>query len=89
MRQYPPTLQADLMNRLRRIEGQVRGIQRMIEEQRDCREVLQQLMAVRAATHQAGLRLVRHFAAECLRDSQRTPEEVVGDLMDLLTKMPC
>ena len=88
MREYPPDLQKDLINRLRRIEGQVRGVQRMIEEQRDCREVLQQLMAVRSATYQTSLRLVRHFAAECLRDPQRTPDQVVGDLMDILIKMP-
>jgi DNA-binding FrmR family transcriptional regulator len=88
MREYPPDLQRDLINRLRRIEGQVRGVQRMIEEERDCREVLQQLMAVRSAVHQTSLRLVRHFAAECLQDPHRAPDQVVGDLMDILVKMP-
>lgn len=88
MHEYPPDLQRELINRLRRIEGQVRGVQRMIEEQRDCREVLQQLMAVRAATYQTSLRLVRHFAGECLKDPQRTPDQVVGDLIDILVKLP-
>ena len=55
---------ADLLRRVRRIEGQARGIAKMIEEDRDCREVLQQLAAVRSAAHQATVALVRVYASE-------------------------
>lgn len=57
---------APLLNRLRRIEGQVRGLQRMIEEGRDCTEVVTQLSAVRAALDRAGQHLVASSLRACL-----------------------
>jgi CsoR family transcriptional regulator, copper-sensing transcriptional repressor len=79
-----------LKKRLRRIEGQVRGVQRMIDEDRECREILQQLSAVRSAVHQTTLLLVRSYASECLLqpDANATPEEVVDSLIGVLDKMP-
>lgn len=85
--EYPPEVERDLLNRLRRIEGQVRGVQRMIEEQRDCKDVLQQIMAVRSASYRTGLQLVRHSAFECLNDPERTPDQAVGELVDTLLKI--
>jgi CsoR family transcriptional regulator, copper-sensing transcriptional repressor len=55
-----------LIARLKRIEGQARGIQRMIEEDRDCRQILDQITAMRNATHQVGLLLAQSHAAQCL-----------------------
>jgi len=49
----------DMGKRLRRLEGQVRGVQKMLDEGRDCREIVQQLAAIRSAAHQASLILVR------------------------------
>ena len=60
----------ELVARLRRIEGQARGIQRMIEEGRDCQQILNQLTAMRRATYQTGLLLVRSHAAQCLLDAE-------------------
>ena len=51
----------DLTDRLKRIEGQVRGVQRMVEEGRDCRAILNQLTAVRAAAYQVSVLLVRRI----------------------------
>jgi len=85
---YAPELKQDLLDRLRRIEGQARGVQHMIEEQRECKDVLLQIMAIRSATYRTGLQLVRHSALECLHDPQRTPDEAIGDLVDILAKMP-
>ena len=45
----PDETQAKLLNRLKRIEGQVRGLQRMVEDERDCREILTLLSGVRSA----------------------------------------
>ncbi len=80
----------DLERRLKRIEGQVRGVQRMLEDGRDCQAVLQQLAAVRAAVHQASLVLVRAHATECLRhpSPERTPEQLVEELMGTLAGLP-
>jgi DNA-binding FrmR family transcriptional regulator len=54
------------MLRLRRIEGQVRGIQRMLEDRRECEEVLTQLMAVRSSIDQVGVLLFESHIEDCL-----------------------
>jgi len=65
-----PAVKAELLRRLRRIEGQTRGVARMIEEGRDCQEILQQLAAIRSAVYQTSLRLMRSFAIECIHASE-------------------
>jgi DNA-binding FrmR family transcriptional regulator len=64
-----PELKNELTVRLRRIEGQVRGVLRMVEEDRDCPEILQQLSAIRSALHQSGLVMARAYAIRHLRES--------------------
>jgi DNA-binding FrmR family transcriptional regulator len=56
----------EITNRLRRIEGQIRGLQRMVEEQRDCEAILTQLMAARAALDKVGLLVAENFVQECV-----------------------
>jgi DNA-binding FrmR family transcriptional regulator len=60
---------AEITNRLKRIEGQIRGLQRMVEEQRDCEAVLTQLMAARAALDRVGLLVADNFVQECLLEA--------------------
>ncbi len=60
----------ELLARLRRVEGQIRGIQRMIEQERDCESVVTQLMAARAALDRTSLLIVNHHLAQCLLDSE-------------------
>jgi DNA-binding FrmR family transcriptional regulator len=81
---------ATLLNRLKRAEGQMRGVQRMIEEGRDCESILQQLTAVRSAVHTASLALARAYATQCLVDADDTlpPNQVIDSLMTALGKMP-
>jgi len=80
---------ADLSKRLRRLEGQVRGVEKMLDEDRECQEIVQQLAAIRAAAHQANLILVRSYAAECLMDTSRgEAQEAVNKLVDVLTRIP-
>lgn len=57
-----------LVRRLNRIEGQVRGIRRMIEEPRSCIEILQQLAAAEAALNRIGLAIFKHHVDHCVRD---------------------
>lgn len=54
-------------DRLKRIEGQVRGIQRMLEEGRPCEDIITQLMAARAALDKVGISLITHHVQECAR----------------------
>jgi DNA-binding FrmR family transcriptional regulator len=78
------TPKEELVKRLRRIEGQVRGVSRMVDEDRDCREIVQQLAAIRAATHQVGLLVARSYACQCIP----APEDqaMLDDLIDILGK---
>lgn len=80
-------VKADLLRRLRRIEGQARGVARMIEEERDCQDILQQLTAIRAAVYQASVQLMRSFAFECVQASEDSPEEMVDALIRALSRI--
>jgi CsoR family transcriptional regulator, copper-sensing transcriptional repressor len=67
-----------LLRRLRRIEGQVRGIERMIDEERYCVDVLDQIAAARTALEQVGLRLLEEHARHCVRDGHADVEELMA-----------
>lgn len=77
-----------LMDRLKKIEGQVRGLQRMIEEDRYCVDVLVQVAAVRAALNKVGLALFEGHAKGCMTAAVRRGEGdgAVSELMDVLEK---
>lgn len=66
-----------ILNRLRRVEGQVRGLQRMISEDKRCEEVLTQLAATRAALDWVGVYLISNRMKECLKSSSQEME--LGD----------
>ena len=63
-----PATREQLLVRLRRAEGQLRGVQRMLDEGADCREVLTQLSAVKAALDQVGLHLITDQMRSCVAD---------------------
>ncbi len=85
----PPEVHRELIGRLRKIEGQVQGIQRMFAEERDCREILDQLASVRAATRQVSVELMKHYAMECLREGEakNRPDQTIHDVVRLLARM--
>ncbi len=58
---------SDVLMRLRRIEGQLRGLQRMVEEETPCSEVLTQVAAVTAAIKRAGMVIIQSHMEECLQ----------------------
>lgn len=66
---------ADLRRRLRRAEGQVRAVDRMLDEGRDCRELVTQLSAVTKALEQAGFLLVAAGMRACLTDPEGSSAE--------------
>jgi DNA-binding FrmR family transcriptional regulator len=78
----------DLLSRLRRIEGQVRGLQRMLEEDRYCVDVLVQVAAVRAALGKVSLSLFEGHARGCMQAAVKRGEgdEAARELMDVLEK---
>jgi len=56
----------DLINRMKRIEGQARGVQRMLAEGRHCEELIMQLSAMRAAIGKVALAVLGNYLEECL-----------------------
>ena len=56
-----------LLRRLRRIEGQVRGLERMVEEERVCVDIVTQVAAVKSALEEVALRLVESHVRHCAR----------------------
>jgi CsoR family transcriptional regulator, copper-sensing transcriptional repressor len=72
-----------LLTRLRRIEGQVRGVERMVEDDRYCIEVLTQIAAVQAALDKVALGLLDGHARHCVVDGNAdgSPEELSNELM--------
>jgi DNA-binding FrmR family transcriptional regulator len=72
---FPDDVSEDVQNRLRRAEGQLRGLQRLLDEGADCREVIIQLTAAQAALHRTGLRLMTAGMRYCLADPERAEAE--------------
>lgn len=64
-----------VINRLRRAQGQLGGVIRLIEEGRDCREVVNQLAAVNRALDRAGFAVVSSGMRECLTSGEGLTEE--------------
>jgi DNA-binding FrmR family transcriptional regulator len=79
----------ELLKRLRRIEGQIRGIQGMVAEDRWCPDILQQIAAAGAALDKVALGLaeghVRHCMAAGSDDAQR--QEMTAELMQALSRL--
>lgn len=78
------TLEEDIATRLRRIEGQVRGIQKMLEEGRDCEDMLTQTMAIRSAVDQVGARLMEYHLDRCLLEGFDCEPERMESLRNAL-----
>ncbi|HMK91719.1 MAG TPA: metal-sensitive transcriptional regulator, partial [Thermoleophilia bacterium] len=64
-----------VVNRLKRIEGQVRGLQRMVADDEHCEDILTQLSATRAALDRVGITLITHKVRECLLDEDEASSE--------------
>ena len=84
------TARKQLIKRLQRIEGQVRGVQRMIEEDRDCQDILTQLAAIRGAAHRVSVMVARQYALNCLNDPEQhgSPDEAVAKLLHTFGQLP-
>ncbi len=72
-----------ILARLRRIEGQIRGIHRMLAEDRVCEDIVTQLMAVRSGLDQVGLLIIDQHIDRCLVANQ-APEEALRNLQEAL-----
>ena len=78
-----------LLKRLKRVEGQVRGIERMVEEDRYCIDVLTQISAVQAALDKVALGLLDQHAHHCMAQGHGhgTPDEQTDELMGAVARL--
>ena len=84
-----PETRARAVQGLKRIEGQVRGLQRMVEDERYCADVLTQISAVHEALRTVGKLLMRSHLEHCVTDALRSGDpasatEAYDEVMDLM-----
>lgn len=80
----------DMKNRIKRIEGQLRGIQKMLEDGQNCKDVVTQLSAARSAIDRSIGVIVSTNLVECVREANekgdKDPEALVKEAVNLLVK---
>ncbi|KUO67000.1 MAG: hypothetical protein APF84_17560 [Gracilibacter sp. BRH_c7a] len=78
---------SDIIKRLRRIEGQVKGLQRMLEGEKCCTDILIQVAAVRAAMNKVGILIFEEHSRACLeRASKEDNNESMDSLIEVLNR---
>jgi DNA-binding FrmR family transcriptional regulator len=86
-----PARKAEVQRRLKRIEGQVRGLQRMVNDERYCADILMQVASVQRALSSAGKVLLRNHLEHCVTDAIRSDdprraEGVYDEVIGLLSR---
>ena len=83
-----PDAKARNLKRLRRIEGQVRGLQKMVEEDRYCADIMTQISSVHEALRAVGRELMknhlRHCATRAIRSSEQEAGAMYDEIVDLM-----
>lgn len=87
LQMYEDEILKGLHARLGRIEGQVRGVNRMLERHRPCVEVLEQLASIQAALRGISKRVLRNYLERCATDAIRSSDSAIYDeLMEAIYK---
>ena len=75
-------VKSDIIKRLNRIEGQIKGINKMLENDKSCVDMLTQVAAVRAAINKVGGMILENYSIKCLKNASSTEEkeQVIKDL---------
>jgi DNA-binding FrmR family transcriptional regulator len=85
------TIKAANLKRLRRIEGQVRGLHKMVEDDRYCPEIITQIASVQEALRGVGRQLLRnhlkHCAASAIRKGPKEADATYDELLELITSI--
>jgi DNA-binding FrmR family transcriptional regulator len=78
----------DIVQRLKRIEGQARGIQKMVDDGRDCGDILNQMAAIRAAVNSLNGELLEAYLLRCMRnpDEFGSPEKAIQQAVRALVR---
>jgi DNA-binding FrmR family transcriptional regulator len=86
-----PTAKTSCLRRLSRIEGQVRGLARMVEEDRYCIDIVTQISAVRAALRRVEQEVLREHVGHCVKHAMQSGDladqnRKIAELMDVLAR---
>ena len=76
-----------MLNRLRRVEGQLRGIQRMIIEEKPCYDILLQLSAARKAMQKACIEILKNYLNKCVAEAKEPGSETIEKLIEALMEL--
>ncbi|RCW69791.1 metal-sensing transcriptional repressor [Saliterribacillus persicus] len=78
-----------IVNRLKRIEGQVRGIQKMVDEDRYCVDILVQISAINAALKKVGFSVTERHMKHCVTDAIKSGEgdETIDELLEVMKQI--
>ncbi|QDI92001.1 metal-sensitive transcriptional regulator [Salicibibacter cibarius] len=79
----------ELLNRLKRIEGQVRGVQKMIDEDKYCVDILHQISAIQSAMKKVSIALMEDHTNHCVANAiqEGNKEEMIDELMDVMKRL--
>ncbi|UZP66716.1 metal-sensitive transcriptional regulator [Desulfovibrio mangrovi] len=90
MNKEQEAVKQNVQKRLKRIEGQIRGIQRMIEDGKECEDILVQVRAARSALQSASKLILRRYILRChidaLRDASEGRKDPIEKVIDVLAQ---
>lgn len=77
-----------LVHRINRIEGQIQGLRRMVENDRPCMDVLKQVAAILGATRSMGTVVLEHHLKGCVSDAvgRKKNEKLIGEVVEIFNK---
>jgi len=76
-----------ILRRLHRVEGQIRGVIRMVEEDQSCEDILTQVSAARSAIDRVGMHILTHRMRDCLQnDAGKSPQEAMEEAIDIFLR---
>lgn len=78
----------DILNRMKKIEGQAKGIQKMIDEDKCCGDIMVQISAIRSAINRVGGLIMDRYIKECLKESFRSDraDESIEEVIETIVK---
>jgi CsoR family transcriptional regulator, copper-sensing transcriptional repressor len=82
-----PDIKTRNLKRLRRIEGQVRGLQKMVEDERYCAEIMTQISSVHEALRAVGRELMRNHLKHCATSAIKSGDGKANEMYDELVEM--
>lgn len=77
-------IQKDLINRIRTVKGHLGGIEKMIDEQKSCEQILVQIAAVKAAMDKIGMAVIENYAEECILAAIEEPQTLQKKVKDIV-----